>query len=478
VQHVVKKDKASGKSEQGTVYLLSNYLESGRLIGDNDIWQNYRLVSNIIFLGGSDNVEPTFRNNLYNGMKTAAYALVTKPCDKIAKVSLQALMRMLYENEERKPRDITDEEIRKRLGINRNGSFKMGDEIFESKISGYLPSASDLVFLPFSSMKEYKDIKKSKQVNEARLNRATYGAWTSYVEWQYCDMVDRFWSSDVEVVKTKCEISTLLTDSFSLFDLLYLSDRVEDIKRIFISEYIPGGSGSSDDYMTRLHAGAVSSSKTRFYEHFKQAICDVFFNIMDEAKDFDKAYTQSRDEVSRAVANLGDEADGIVKLYETEVRKFIEIKKPINSNEAPFPEVFHVSQGKEELLGTMYRVFQTLLADNKVFKLGFEEELELRLEQASEKFREQFIDNEVRGKVRDNRRLNTIASGIDRLNSYFLVNRKARYAKQLAARDEYGRDFLLFDINRTDCIEQIEIFNITKPQDLNLAAEHKTRGRG
>ena len=44
----------SGDAELSTtIYLLSNYLQSGQMLGDNRIWQNYRLAADLMLLTGS-----------------------------------------------------------------------------------------------------------------------------------------------------------------------------------------------------------------------------------------------------------------------------------------------------------------------------------------------------------------------------------------------------------------------------------------
>ncbi len=51
---------------------------------------------------------------------------------------------------------------------------------------------------------------------------------------------------------------------------------------------------------------------------------------------------------------------------------------------------------------------------------------------------------------------------------FYMVNEKAEYAKNLKNAEGNDRDYLLFNLNRTDCIEQIEIYDILSPEDIHL----------
>ena len=102
----------------GTIYLLSNYLQSGNMLGKNKIWQNYRLVANIILLGGNKKGVAGSNKNLYNGIKTVSYALKTKRTEEIAVIALSALLEEMYRDEEQNmSADISDKEVREKLQI-------------------------------------------------------------------------------------------------------------------------------------------------------------------------------------------------------------------------------------------------------------------------------------------------------------------------------------------------------------------------
>ncbi len=54
---------------------------------------------------------------------------------------------------------------------------------------------------------------------------------------------------------------------------------------------------------------------------------------------------------------------------------------------------------------------------------------------------------------------------------YYLVNASADYAKTLERAD--SGEYVLFDLSRTDCIEQLKIYDILKPEQLHLVLHYK-----
>ena len=86
-----------------------------------------------------------------------------------------------------------------------------------------------------------------------------------------------------------------------------------------------------------------------------------------------------------------------------------------------------------------------------------------------EKQRHAFVEKELRKKLAGSRRLkNSIEMPMTKAGCFYMVHASADYAKTLQQAD-HG-EYLLFDLNRTDCIEQLEIYDILKPQQLHLGS--------
>jgi hypothetical protein len=57
--------------------------------------------------------------------------------------------------------------------------------------------------------------------------------------------------------------------------------------------------------------------------------------------------------------------------------------------------------------------------------------------------------------------------------SYYLINPEAEYAKFLESQQGNGTEYVLFGLNRTDCVEQVEIWNITQTDNIHLIMPEK-----
>ena len=66
-------------------------------MGEKRLFENYRLIADIILLGETEAARLLSKRIFTMGIKTVSYALVTKPTDEIAEVTLQELLEQIYE---------------------------------------------------------------------------------------------------------------------------------------------------------------------------------------------------------------------------------------------------------------------------------------------------------------------------------------------------------------------------------------------
>ena len=79
------------------------------------------------------------------------------------------------------------------------------------------------------------------------------------------------------------------------------------------------------------------------------------------------------------------------------------------------------------------------------------------------------VSRELKKKLDGSIRLkNPVKVSMMKTSCFYMVNEKAEYAKNLKNAEGNDRDYLLFNLNRTDCIEQIEIYDILSPEDIHL----------
>lgn len=463
------------KDYGGTIYLLSNYLQSGSILGKNRIWQNYRLVANIILLGGNKKGLAGANKNLYNGIKTVSYALKTKRTEEIAVIALAALLDEMYrEEKENMSFDISDKEVREKLQIGPNNGLRIAEEIFQKKIMRYFPDEGGFTYLPFLGQNRDsldKDIKKG-QGNAMGVMKAvdnmTMEALSAYVRMYFLEPAERFWQDEQEKEECRRQIRELLGSSFSYMELQELNKKQYILDDIFGTEYMIKGFGVRDTLERTLQAAAVERSRKLFSDMVKDLMREEIYGLLEKSQKHDMYYLQCKKEVNQEQIVTGEESESLEKFYTAAVKDFVVKNRKVNERESTFPQVFSTKETMEEVLDGIWDVFLKMIK-GKTFTYNFEEEIDARMNNMNATQRQILVTQELQEMLVGSIRLkNAIDVAPRKMGGYYLINESAEYAKYLANAPGNGIDFQLFDINRTDCIEQIEVYDIHKPELLHL----------
>lgn len=453
----------------GTVYLLSNYLKSGRMLGEKYIFENYRLIANIILLGGNRGGSVSYKQNLYNGIKTVSYALVTKPTDEIAAVALQTMLAHIYEEEKSNnlSKEMTEKEVRERLKFDQYNGIELAEKIFKEKIEYKFPMAESFLYLPFQSEKDCKECMKDTRISIRELDFRTYGAASSFIRVNYEELVEQLFEDSEKVAECREQIRQEVQNSFDFFDFRNLDNGRNIVKSLMSTEYHSGGSGARDDFALNIHNRAVYKCKKVFYERIYSLYEDVIYELVDSASRLDSIYEECEKEIQKEWIVTGDESESVEKVYKNLVKEFVRSQKKVNEHCSIFPSVFNPDNTKEDLLQEFWNIFCSLVK-LKEFSYDFEQEVDFRMDSMNETQRHEFT-NELQEKLDGSIRLrNAIDVETMRMSCYYLINESADYANNLKQADGNGTEYTLFDLNRTDCIEQLEIYNIIKPELLHL----------
>ena len=459
LQHII----VDPQRKQLTVYLISNYLESGVMLSEQKIWQNYRLAADIILLGGNRTGVSTHADNLYNGLKTVSYALVTKPTDEIAAISLQALLAGVYEAEESASNlDLGEKEIRQKLEMDDYNGVKLAEEIFRKEIASSFPDKEAFRYLPFKSERAYKEAMKAEKITVKGLDAVTMNAASCYIEQHYIKKVIRFVEGEEDEIRRR--IRRQLKDIFRYFELRKLDKIRLEIKKIIRSDYYFSGSGK-DDFCGLLQKEAVYMAKKLYYDKIKEIMAEEVEKLVNASLQFEELYRECEEEVQRERIITGDESESVEKTYRNIVKDFIQERY---SKEAGFQEIFSVDVDKNSLLAAIWKAFLDLI-QKEVYRYDFEKEVDSRIDRMNDEERHIFVSRELKKKLDGSIRLkNPVKVSMMKTSCFYMVNEKAEYAKNLKNAEGNDRDYLLFNLNRTDCIEQIEIYDILSPEDIHL----------
>lgn len=452
----------------GTIYLLSNHLKSGRMLGKSNIFENYRLIADIILLGGNRAGAAVLKENLYNGIKTVSYALVTKPTDEIAAVALRTLVSLVYEEEKaRRTHEITEQEIREKLRLDQYNGTELAERIFQEKVENAFPSPECFRYLPFRCVKDGKDALKNNAITVTAMDAVTYHAASAFIKMHYEEPVEKLFRNEASTLECRRQIREELQGKFDFFDLLELNGKRDSLKSMLEPEYLSHGNGSPKDFGRSLHYRAAFRGKKLFYEKIKRLYLEELENLIDLAVSLEKTYRECGDEIQREWVVTGDESKSVEKVYTSLVGEFVRSNRKVNEHKSAFPEVFNPNNTKEDLLWALWQTFCSLIK-MKEFSYDFECEVGYRMDSMNEAQRYLFVSEELQKRLDGSIRINSTFGEMIKMSCYYLINGSADYANNLRQSDNNGKQYTLFDLNRTDCIEQLEIYNITRPELLQL----------
>lgn len=453
----ITENRTKTKHDLGTVYLLSNYLKSGFVLWDDyQLSQNYRLVADLILMGGNqgedDNsgVISTVEN--FDTIKTAAYAIKEKPVRSIAIISLQKMMSNLWEESEKNYKK-SAENIQKKLGIER-GKIQCLEDIFEESILSIFPSPQEIQYLAFVNEQEYKNIYREKRVPSQRLNRATGGNWNLFFEENYENKMESLLSDDRFISECLGKIEKTWRSALSYRDAL---DGLKDgevrkaLEDLTLASTIKPGNSAEEG----IHFWAVEEARKLFYSHMIQLLSGLLSDIHQDAKKFQASYRNLKEEVNREP--IDNKEENIRSYYDHLAESFIR-----NNGSEISAEIFNLKNSPDDIIQSLENAFKKLIKNDPIYAMAFDEELQTRLSAIDDISKvlaiQRVLEVEIASMVRLHGRDTSYENNI--LGTYYLMKKGETYGEELK---KSGNHFTIFHLNRTDCIEKIAIYDLDSP---------------
>ena len=222
---------------------------------------------------------------------------------------------------------------------------------------------------------------------------------------------------------------------------------------------------------------AVFESRKTFYGKIKQLYWEELEKQIDAAKRLEEYYQECLKEIQREMIVTGEESESVKKTYADLVKEYVGSHRRVNERKTAFPEIFRAENTKEELLAAFWNVFRDMIRI-EAYSYDFEKEVDLRMGNTNEIGRNQLVTQELKKQLDGSIRLkNIIDLVMVKVSCYYLISENAKYASNLRQSDSNGRDYTLFGLNRTDSIEQMEIYNISNPELIRLTREEEDADR-
>ncbi|MCQ5140950.1 hypothetical protein [Enterocloster bolteae] len=450
------------RKELGAVYLLSNYLKNGSILLGQRLMQNYRLVADIILLGGNRGSDghAASLHSVYqsDSIKTAAYALVEKPIRNITIISLRRLLEGLLEMGMENSRQMEGrefkcaEDLKKKLGI-QPGSIDCIEALFDKEIKGILPRPEELAYLPYLSERNCKEAYREKNISWNVLDSYTGGNWSLFFREYYMKPMEKKLENENFLNDCRQKMEDEWRQKISYFDAIYGLENGRVGEAVSGLKVVPP-IRDSKSMEENLHYRAVGEVKKGFYARMTQLLKKTEEAIRQDAQRLRDQYKELLNEVIREDIDDREQKRNIKNFYEAVTDTFLK-----REGERALEGVFSLKSEKGQMMAAIRELFVRLLKENAVYGYSFEQELSERLHDASDEDRMMMVTNELEQNIEGYGRLHwsNFTYSNQLRGTYYLINNKAEYAREL---DDNSSEYSIFHLNRTDCIEKIAIYDL------------------
>ncbi len=456
------------KVKPESVFLISNQKKNKRYISEAKIGENYRLISNLILLGGNRIIFDGTNYALEKSLKTASYVIILKPTDQIGEVTIDAFLRNVYDLEEKRfSYDLPLNVIMERLGIGNDGTMRHANEILHNLLIKNNDKNANVVYsFPYATKADLDSSRKNRLPQSIKqLDNMTYGTASQYIETFFIAPIVEYFGDDERKQELIVEMENYILQCFNYFDLLKVAEYKQDIiDRILQPIILPARRPMNLADMFGYYSNA--KGRETFYKEYNAIVAKALENVIDYTLDFRDTYKRVRINMESVRESNGEEEKTITSFYENLVNAYImeEQKRPTMP---AYSGMFDVRADRQQLLMNIYNAYTRMVNDRRdIFSLDFEHEMKTRFENRTEAEHQEYVREELRKQIGDNMRLNNyINVEFPCLKNYYLINDKAVYAKHLHEDEGYKSGaFVIFNINRTDCIEEMQIYKVQESQ--------------
>ena len=348
-----------------SVFMISNRRNDNAII--SDWYECCKILADFIVL--SDGFYAEITTQLFStDVKTAGYSLVEKPSQQIAQVVVSSMIEHL--NSYRRKKDtveiLEDEKLDEKLGITREGTVQILDEYGEKELVPLLPSPEQLECFPRNTGEDIPDVSR---MSEREFNELTMNAWESYLE-KIIGKAEQMISEGTALKdQWKKQYRTQLSGYFSADELIALSESEVTIRKRFRNMTEPG---SMD---TVLNA---AKNKLKYKLSMNETLTNFFIEALKEEGERGKELIQAWGELVSTLNQLFQVEDtNLSDFYRKKVQKFFDI----HGND--IGKRFNQLGSVEELESFLKELVETILQSETIFHAPFEEELQKRLDAAS-----------------------------------------------------------------------------------------------
>ena len=357
VRNCIAQDKAN---IDYSILLLSNRRSDYTILENWDMC--YRIIARAIAITNNDETQITttlFSKNVF----TVAFAGEDKPTSEIAQTIIKGLMEPLSRiNFEEAGPLLEDAQIASKLGLSDEGTLKLLDEYAEENLIPMLPTEKQLSLFPRWENVIYPDLPSftAKEFNDFTMN-----GWNAYLE-QIMNNVQEKVTRDKDLrSEWSSKYRRQLADIFTINELIWLRDNIEDVKKFLSNVQVPS-EGSSVLTAAKSRIKYLLCTNRELMSVFEKTIVD----LGNDAEEFSEHWSS----LQRSGLNVhAVRNENITQFYNRRIRSFFD------SNEYEISQEFIKITSMEELDVFFDEIIGKIIDSDPVFSMNFEDELEARL---------------------------------------------------------------------------------------------------
>lgn len=345
---------------------ISTFILSNRR-SDNAITENweicYKMIASLIALSNNNNIH-VMQSLFAKGFYTASYARSEKPIEDIGQVTVNEIIDRLSEVKNSQVHDLLEEDnILLRLGITKEGYFKILNDYVDKVLVTLLPSGKQVELFPRRSMDEFD----MSSLSAKEISEETMGAWDAYLAIIVQHAQEKVNMDATTRVLWAKQYAEQLHANFTAGELVYLKEHLLEVKDKINNTNRP------------LRDSAVLSFATLNLKYLLSSNLEMikfFVNIIEEegnkAMDFVETWNVL---LSSRMHVFSSRDENITKYYSKKVRNYFDY------HEVEFVEEFKKLQDSVALEMFLKKTIDQILKSDAIFYAPFEEELESRMKE-------------------------------------------------------------------------------------------------
>ena len=382
-QRIAAQVRAASESHIGREFtselLLSNFRSDNVILED---WEDsYQIIADIVALTNNGDSRVA-RAMMCEQAFAASYACEEKPSESIGQVIIMALSNYLAkEGFGTASQLFQNEGTFERLGFSKERTLQFLDRYAENSLFKLLPSSNQLALFPRRTDAACGDL---SQKSEDEFDELTMDSWRCFLN-QIVRQAQMKIKGDLSTrTRWREDYEAHLLSSFTVSEIIWLRDHMEELKRRFQEAREPSGSTA---------VLSAAKSRLRYLLSSDAEIVDIFVGLIEDLGDRAKNFLRSWGQFLQSRLNVHAVKDeNLETFYSRKVADFL------NYNGLALAKEMQHIMDAETMTAFLYRTIDQIIESDPFFSVSFEQELQGRLQNTADaKDAQQYIQEKLTG---------------------------------------------------------------------------------